>query len=112
MQMTNELFWPLFIACCLTMLACRVLPAFLLRGRQLSSRFQLCLNLIAPAAFGALVASDLFSTDMFSTSIWAGIMPLIAALVVLIVAYKTKSLLICALSGIGIYAILYYFVAL
>lgn len=112
MQMTSEIFWPFLIICCLTMVACRVGPAFVLRGRQLSPRFKLCLNLIAPATFGALVASDLVSTDMFSSGMWPAILPFIAAIVVFVVALKTKSLLICAISGIAIYSILYYFVAL
>ena len=112
MTIAGEIFWILFISCSLTMIACRVLPAFVLRGRQLSDKFQLCLKLIAPAAFAGLVANDLFSVDMFDSDIWAGVLPLIAALVVFIVAYKTKSLLVCALAGIGIYAVLYYFVAL
>lgn len=111
-MMNNETFWLLFATCTLAMVACRVLPAFVLRGRQLSPRFQLCLNLIAPAAFGALVASDLFNLDKLSAGTWSALMPIIAALVVFLVAYKTKSLLICAITGIVSYSILYYFVAL
>ncbi len=111
-MMTSELFWPLFIGCVITMVLCRVVPAFVLRGRQLSKRTQTCLNLIAPCAFASLVANDLFSTTMFDSGIWAGVMPLISALVVICVAKKSSSLVICALTGVGIYGLLYYFVAL
>ncbi len=100
-------FLILFASVFVTMLACRVLPAFILKGKQMSVRTKLCLNLIAPAAFGALVANDVFSVGMFDVGIWPGCMPILAALFVFYVAKKTNSMIICCLAGIGIYAVLY-----
>ena len=48
-------FLIVFAACALTMLACRVLPVFLLKGRQLPETMVRALNFIPPAAFAALV---------------------------------------------------------
>jgi branched-subunit amino acid transport protein len=64
------------------------------------------LGLIPPAAFAALVANDLFSTTMFSNGVWAGLMPLVASLVVVVVARKTKSLIWCVIAGVGCYVLL------
>lgn len=100
-------FGVLFLSVTVTIAACRVLPAFILKGKQISERMQLCLNLIAPAAFGALVANDIFTPGMFEAGIWPGCLPVLAAVVVFLVAYKTKSMIICCLAGIGIYAVLY-----
>ena len=88
------------------MVACRVLPAFVLKGKQLSPRVETCLNLIPPAAFAALVTNDLFSPGMFDSGLWPGAIPLIAAAIVLLIARQTKSIVVCCLAGIGIYAVL------
>ena len=90
------------------MVACRVLPAFVLKGKQLSPRVETCLNLIPPAAFAALVTNDLFSPGMFDSGLWPAAIPLIASVIVLLVARQTKSIIVCCLAGIGIYAILVF----
>lgn len=102
-------FWILFAGVAITMLLCRVVPAFVLKGKDLSESTKQLLNLIPAAAFAALVANDLISADMFADGIWAGFLPIVATFVVFYVAKKTSSLIICCLAGIGIYAILYLF---
>ena len=88
------------------MLACRVLPLFLLKGRELPDTATRALGFIPPAAFAALVANDLLAPGMFDAGLWPAALPLIAALAVVVVAWKTKSLLWCALSGVAAYALL------
>ena len=90
------------------MLACRVLPAFLLKGKQISQRLQTCLNLIPPASFAALVANDIYKPGMFNSDILSAIIPIVTCLIVFIIAKKTNSIVICCLSGLGIYALLTY----
>lgn len=104
--MTWTEFWIVLACCALTMLACRVLPLFLLKGKQLPASVEKALGFIPPAAFAALVANDLFSPGMFDAGLWVGAMPLVAALVVVVVACKTKSLLWCAVAGVASYALL------
>ena len=99
-------FWIIFVTCALTMLACRVLPLFLLKGRQLPARVEEALGYIPPAAFAALVANDLLTPGMFDAGIWPAAAPLVAALVVVVVARLTKSLLWCAVAGVIAYALL------
>ena len=99
-------FWIVFITCAITMLACRVLPLFLLKGRQLPARVEEALGYIPSAAFAALVANDLLTPGMFDAGFWPAAAPLIAALIVVIVARITKSLLWCALAGVAAYALL------
>ena len=88
------------------MVACRVLPAFVLKGKQLSPRVETCLNLIPPAAFAALVTNDIFTPGMFHSGLWPASIPLISAAIVILVARQTKSIVVCCLAGIGIYAVL------
>lgn len=99
-------FFIIFLCCAATMLVCRVAPLFVLKGRRLSPSIETALKLIPPAAFAALVANDLFAPGMFSAGIWAGAVPLLAALVVIVVAWKTKSLLLCGVTGVAAYALL------
>ena len=99
-------FWIVFVTCALTMLACRVLPLFLLKGRQLPARVEEALGYIPPAAFAALVANDLLTPGMFAAGLWPAAAPLVAALVVVAVARLTKSLLWCAVAGVIAYALL------
>ena len=95
------------LGCCvLTMLLCRCLPLFVLKGKELSDTTKTTLSYIPPAAFAALVANDLFSTTMFSQGIWPGAIPLIAAAMVIVIARKTDSLIACAVGGVVIYALL------
>lgn len=100
--------WPqfltIFITCALTMVACRVLPLFLLKGRELPKRVEEALKLIPPAAFAALVANDLFNPGMFDGGLWPAAAPLIAALIVVFVARLSRSLLLCVVVGIAAYA--------
>ena len=93
-------FFIVFATCLVTMLLCRCLPLFVLKGRQLPE------GLAPPAAFAALVANDLLSPGMFDAGVWPAAMPLVAAAVVVVVARKTKSLLWCALAGCASYALL------
>ena len=99
-------FWIVFGVCAVTMLACRVLPLFVLKGRELPERVSEALGLIPPAAFAALVANDLISPTMFADGIWPGAMPLVSALVTFVVGYTTKSLVWCIVAGVGSYAVM------
>ena len=99
----------IFVACALTMVACRVLPLFLLKGKELSPRVSEALSLIPPAAFAALVANDLLTPGMFDAGLWPAAAPLIAAIIVVIVARISKSLLWSAVAGVVAYALLLVF---
>ena len=99
-------FTIMLVLCMLTMLACRVLPRFVLKGKELPPRIAEALSFIPPAAFAALVANDLFTPGMFDAGFWPAGIPLLAALVVVVVARLTKSLLWCALAGVAAYALL------
>lgn len=99
-------FLIVLVCCMLTMLACRVIPLFALAGKQLPGAVERALGFIPPAAFAALVANDLLSPGMFDAGLWPAAAPLVSALVVVVVAVKTKSLLWCAVSGVAAYALL------
>lgn len=99
-------FWIVLATCSVTMVACRVLPLFILKGRELPPAMSRALGFIPPAAFAALVANDLLSPGMFSAGLWAGAVPLLAAACVVAVAAKTKSLLWSAVAGVAAYALL------
>ena len=99
-------FWIVFGTCAITMLACRVLPLFLLKGRTLPPRVEEALGYIPSAAFAALVANDLLTPGMFSAGLWPAAAPLMAALIVVVVARLTKSLLWSAIAGVAAYALL------
>lgn len=104
--MSWEEFWIIFAACALTILACRVLPFFLLKGRELPATAKQALNLIPPAAFAALVANDLFAPGMFAAGFWPAGAVLVAAVFVIVVACLTKSLVWSAITGVAAYALL------
>lgn len=104
--MSIEQFLIVYIACLVTMLLCRCIPIFFLKGRDLPDNLQAALNLIPPAAFAALVANDLFKPNMFDAGIATGIVPLISAAIVVIVARRTHSLIACAITGVIAYALL------
>ena len=93
-------FFIVFATCLVTMLLCRCLPLFVLKGRQLPEGLARALGFIPPAAFAALVANDLLSPGMFDAGLWPAAAP------VVVVARKTKSLLWCALAGCASYALL------
>lgn len=104
--MSWEEFWIILVACALTMVACRVLPLFLLKGRELPPMLSRALGFIPPAAFAALVANDLLLPGMFAEGLWPAAIPLVAALCVVLVACKTRSLLWSAVTGVVAYAVL------
>ena len=104
--MTVSEFLIVWLACLATMLICRCVPIFILKGRDLPETLRNALNLIPPAAFAALVANDLFNPHMFASGIWPGMIPVIAALIVVVVAKQTKSLIWCAITGVVAYALL------
>ncbi|WP_251179320.1 AzlD domain-containing protein [Adlercreutzia agrestimuris] len=99
-------FLIIFICCAITMLACRVVPLFVLKGRNLPEGLEKALGFIPPAAFAALVANDLLDPAMFDAGIWPAAAPLVSAVVVGLVALKTKSLLWSAIAGVAAYALL------
>lgn len=99
-------FFIIFGLCAVMMLACRVLPLFLLKGRQMPERVTEALGYIPPAAFAALVANDLLTPGMFAAGLWPAAAPLVAAAVVVLVARLSKSLLWCAVAGVVAYALL------
>lgn len=104
--MTLNEFLVVYAACLATMLLCRCIPIFYLKGRDLPEKMSTALNLIPPAAFSALVANDLFKPGMFSHGLVDGMIPIAAALIVVVVARKTRSLIWCAVAGIVAYALL------
>ena len=99
-------FWIIFVICALAMLACRVLPLFILKGRELPRGVEEALGFIPPAAFAALVANDLLTPGMFDAGIWPAAAPLVAAGIVVVVARLTKSLLWSAVAGVAAFFLL------
>lgn len=104
--MTLDEFLLVYLVCLATMLLCRCLPIFFLKGRQLPEGLQAALNLIPPAAFAALVTNDLFKPDMFAGGVVPGLVPLLSAAIVVVVARKTHSLVWCAIAGVVAYALI------
>ena len=94
------------ITCMITMLACRTLPLLLLKGRKLPEVVERALGFIPAAALAALVANDLLTPGMFDAGLWPAAAPLVASAVVVVVAWKMKSLLGCAVAGVVSYALL------
>ena len=78
--------------CAVTMLICRVVPLFVLKGKQLPQGVDQALGFIPPAAFAALVANDLLTPGMFDAGLWPAAAPLAAALVVALVSLATIAL--------------------
>ena len=89
------------IGCALTILIFRTVPLFALRGRELPGWLSQALAFIPPAAFAALIANDIFSPGMFDAGLWPAMIPVIAALIVIPVAIKTKSLVWSIVAGVG-----------
>lgn len=104
--MSWEEFWIVLACCGVTILLCRVVPLFLLKGRELPASVVRALNLIPPAAFAALVANDILNPGMFDGGLWPAAAILVAAACVIVVAVKTKSLLWSAVGGVVSYALL------
>lgn len=99
-------FLLILAACGVAMLICRVLPLFLLKGRELPEGVSKALGFIPPAAFAALVANDLLTPGMFDAGFWPAAEPLLAAVAVVMVSVITKSLLWSAVTGVAVYALL------
>lgn len=99
-------FFIIFAICAITILICRVVPLFALKGRELPKKLQEALELIPPAAFAALVANDLFTPGMFDGGLWPAAAPLVASIFVIIIARFTRSLLWSAIVGVAAYALL------
>ncbi len=104
--MSWQEFWVILACVSVTMLACRTLPLFLLKGRELSPAVSRALSLIPPAVFAALVANDILSPGMFSEGIWPASAIIAASLCVMVVAVRTKSLIWSAVVGVAAYALL------
>lgn len=104
--MTTEQFIVIWIGTLVVIASCRILPVFALRGRELPPKVVEALGYIPPAAFAALVANDLFSPDAFAAGTWAGLMPMLAAAVVVAVGWKTRSMLACCVCGVAAYVLL------
>lgn len=104
--MSWQEFWIILGCCGVTMLVCRVVPLFLLKGRELPDSVVRALNLIPPAAFAALVANDILNPGMFDAGLWPAAAVFVAAACVVVVAVKTKSLLWSAIGGVVSYALL------
>ena len=102
--------WSSFLiiaGCCIaTMIASRVLPLLLLKGRELPGQLSEALGYIPPAAFAALVANDLFSPSLLSGELWPAAIAWLAALPVVVIAVKWRSLLWCIVAGVAAYGLL------
>ena len=96
-------FLIVFACCAVTMLVCRTVGIPFVLFALL---FERALGFIPPAAFAALVANDLLAPGMFDAGLWPAAAPLAAAGVVALVAWRTRSLLWCAVSGVASYALL------
>jgi branched-subunit amino acid transport protein len=92
--------------CTATMLASRVLPVFLLKGRELPRWLSDALGYIPPAAFAALVANDLLSVALLEGKLWPAVIGWIAAVPVVAVALRFRSLLWCTIVGVATYGLL------
>lgn len=101
-------YFIIFGCCFATILACRVVPMFVLKGKELSASTRNALGMIPAAAFAALVTNDLFKPQQFDLGAWQNLMPLIAAAVVVLVAVKTKNLVWCVVAGVGTMALLMF----
>ncbi len=107
--MSTQDFLLLYGTVLVTMLVCRCVPMFVLKGRDLSPKVKEAIGLIPAAAFAALVANDLFQPSVLATDVVAGMIPFVAAIPVIVVAKKTDSLIWSALVGMAAYAVLMFF---
>ena len=98
-MMGTRQLWVVYLSVLVTMLVCRVVPLFALKGRELSPAVKRAIGLIPAAAFAALVANDLFQPDLFADDPVSGIVPVVAALPVVVVARLKGSLILCAVVG-------------
>lgn len=99
-------YWVILGVCAGSILIFRILPYTLLSGRTLPRGIQAGLDFVPVAAFTALVANDLFSPARIAAGLWPTMLPLLAALPVVIVAIKTRSLVACVVVGVVVFAVL------
>ncbi|MGN0034207.1 MAG: AzlD domain-containing protein [Coriobacteriales bacterium] len=99
-------FLVVFAICESTMLVYRVVPMLALAGRELPVWLARMLDYIPVCAFAALVANDLFKPEALSQGPWQVLLPYLAALPVVLVARRTRSLALCIVVGVGAYALL------
>jgi branched-subunit amino acid transport protein len=92
----------------ISILICRVLPTFILEGRKLPKHVEEAFSLIPVSAFAALVIYDLFQPSAIAEDPLEGLLPAVAAIPVIVVARKTKSLIWCVVVGMAGYAFLFY----
>ena len=104
--MSWPVYWIILAGCALSMLASRVVPMFVLKGRALPARVEKTIGFIPPAAFAALVANDLMNPQAFATGEAAAFLPLVAAIPVAVVAVLTRSLAWSAVTGVVCLALL------
>lgn len=101
--------WLLIIGMAIVTYIPRFLPILLLSKKEISPSLSRWMSFIPVSIFAALVASDMFFwEDSFSLQPIENI-KLIPSALVLIVAYKTKSLLWSMISGILSMTLLYIF---
>jgi branched-subunit amino acid transport protein len=97
----------LILAICVgTILVFRVVPMLALAGRDLPAGLVRMLDYIPVCAFSALVANDLFKPEAFALGPWQVLLPYLAAVPVVAVALKTRSLALCIVVGVAAYAVL------
>ncbi len=104
--MTWSSFLIILVCCVATMAVCRVVPLFILKGKEIPAKMEQALGFIPPAAFAALVANDLFTPGMFDAGLWPAAAPLVAAVAVALVAWRTKSLIWSIVVGVASFALL------
>lgn len=104
--MTAHDFLAIWLPIFAVILACRVVPIFALRGRELSTSAVEALGFIPPAAFAALVANDLFSPAALAAGPWPAFLPIVAAIAVAVIAQKTRSMLWSCVAGVVAYVAL------
>jgi branched-subunit amino acid transport protein len=87
---------------------CRVLPLLALSRRSLDKRVESALRMIPAACFAALIANDLFEPAAFANGVsFAALLPFIAAVPVVIVSLRTRSLFLSVGAGLAAYAALF-----
>lgn len=94
-------FFVILAVCSVCMFACRVVPLVAFKGRDLPEPVERALGFIPAAAFAALVANDLFTPSLFGGNPWEWVAPLIAAALVAVVGFKTRSMAWCIVVGVA-----------
>lgn len=90
--MSSQDFLAVWLPIFAVILACRVVPIFALRGRELPNSAVEALGYIPPAAFAA--------------GPWPALLPIVAAIAVAVVAQKTRSMLWSCVAGVVAYVAL------